>query len=93
MEEYFNISRLAGECNNLIQDIEYQENLIAKVKEEMGEYINAYISFGNDRITIPVSKADVLRILNDILQEDKVELTSKRATLISAAEQLKRNEH
>ena len=93
MDEYFNIARLAGECNVLIQDIEYQENLIARVKEEMDSHINAYISFGNDRIVISVSKADILRTLINILQENKVQLTSKRATLISAAEQLKRNEH
>lgn len=93
MEKYFNIARLAGDCNTLIQDIEYQENLIARIKEEMGAYINAYVSFGNDRIEISVSKADILRTLNNMLQEDKVQLTSKRATLISAAEQLKRNEH
>lgn len=88
MNTLFNIHRLSNICMGIECQIQENEELFKQAKEELPEFVGAFVEIKGKQVVVSVRKNDVLTTISNHLQDLKCELTARKADLISMVNEL-----
>lgn len=89
MNTIFDIHRLSNLCMSIESQIKENEELFKQAKEELPEFVGAFVEIKGKQLVVSVRKNDVLITISNHLQDLKCELTARTADLFSVADALK----